>query len=152
MNVVRLGELELTKFGHEDDPTTHIKADFPFSAATGNTSTALVYVEVEPGDRLASHVDSAEEILLILEGEAEVCVGDELSRVSPEDMVSLPAMVPHSVRNVGVETVRFVSFFSSSTNMATFDRPFGPIDQPPGESPFGERTVLIPPPVALEKA
>jgi quercetin dioxygenase-like cupin family protein len=127
------------------------KASFPFSAATGTKSTAVVYFELEPGHRLGTHTDSAEEILLLLGGTAEVSVGDEQGQVSAGEMALVPAMVPHSVRNVGDETVRVVGFFSSSTNMATFDQPLVPMGQPPSESPFGQRTFLVPFPVALEQ-
>jgi quercetin dioxygenase-like cupin family protein len=127
------------------------KASFPFSAATGTKSTGVVYFEVEPGHRLGTHTDSAEELLLLLGGTAEVSVGDEQGQVSAGEMALVPAMVPHSVRNVGDETVRVVGFFSSSTNMATFDQPLVPMGQPPSESPFGQRTFLVPFPVALEQ-
>ena len=146
----KLGELELLEAGYENDPTTRVKANFPFSAATGTKNTAVVYFEVEPGHRLGTHTDSAEEILLLLGGEAEVSVGDEQSLVSAGEMAMVPAMVPHSVRNVGDETLRVVGFFSSSTVMSTFDRPVVPTGDPPSEAPFGQRTFLTPFPVALE--
>ncbi len=152
MYTVRLSELELPEAGYENDPTMRAKANFPFSAATGNKNTAVVYFEIEPGHRLGTHTDSAEEILLILEGEAEATVGDEQGRVSAGEMAVVPAMVPHALRNVGDETVRVVGFFSSSTVMSTFDQPLVPMDPPPSdEPPFGQRTFLIPFPVALEQ-
>ncbi len=137
--------------GYENDPTMRVKANFPFSAATGTKNTAVVYFEVEPGHRLGTHTDSAEELLLILGGTGEVSVGDEQGQVSAGEMALVPAMVPHSVRNVGDETLRVVGFFSSSTVMATFDQPIVPMGQPPSESPFGQRTFLVPFPVALEQ-
>jgi quercetin dioxygenase-like cupin family protein len=152
MYTVRLSELEMPEAGYENDPTMRVKADFPFSAATGTKNTAVVYFEVEPGHRLGTHTDSAEEILLILQGEAEATVGDESGRVSAGEMAVVPAMVPHALRNVGDETLRVVGFFSSSTVMSTFDQPLVLMDQPPrDEPPFGQRTFLAPFPVALEQ-
>lgn len=151
MYTVRLSDLEMPEAGYENDPTVRAKANFPFSAATGTKSTAVVYFEVEPGHRLGTHTDSAEELLLIVEGEAEATVGDEQGRVSAGEMALVPAMVPHSVRNVGDETLRVVGFFSSSTVMATFDQPLVPMGEPPSEPPFGQRTFLVPFPVALEQ-
>ena len=148
---VKGSELELLEAGYEDDPTMRVKATFPFSAATGTKNTAVVYFELAPGHRLGTHTDSAEEILLILEGTAEVSVGDEQGRLSAGEMAVVPAMVPHGLRNVGEETVRVVGFFSSSTVMSTFDRPIVPMGQPPSEPPFGQRTFLAPFPVALEQ-
>jgi quercetin dioxygenase-like cupin family protein len=152
MYTVRLSELEMPEAGYENDPTMRATAAFPFSAATGTKNTAVVYFEVEPGHRLGTHTDSAEEILLILAGEAEATVGDESGRVSAGEMAVVPAMVPHALRNVGDETLRVVGFFSSSTVMSTFDQPLVPMDQPPSdEPPFGQRTFLTPFPVALEQ-
>ena len=151
MFTVRLSDLELQEGGYENDPTMRTKVNFPFSAATGSKNTAVAYFEIEPGHRLGTHTDSAEEILLIHEGEAEVTVGDEQGQVSAGEIALAPAMVPHSVRNVGDETVRVVAFFSSSTVMSTFDQPVVPMGEPPGESPFGQRTFLTPFPVALEQ-
>ncbi len=148
---VKSSELELLEAGYKDDPTMRVKATFPFSAATGTKNTAVVYFELEPGHRLGTHTDSAEEILLILEGTAEVSVGDEQGRLSAGEMAVVPAMVPHGLRNVGEETVRVVGFFSSSTVMSTFDQPIVPMGQPPSEPPFGQRTFLAPFPVALEQ-
>src|ERR671912_1529195 len=129
MYTVRLSELELPEGGYENDPTMRVKGNSPFSAATGTKNSAVVYFELEPGHRLGTHTDSAEEILLILEGEAEATVGDEQGRVSAGDMAVVPAMVPHALRNVGDETVRVVGFFSSNVVASTFDRPMKPLGQ-----------------------
>lgn len=153
MYVVSLDELELMRLGYEDDPEARVNGTFPFSVASGNKSTAAVYFEVKPGKKLPTHTDTSEEILLILAGEARVTIGDEEGRVSAGDAALIPSMVPHSVRNVGEEKLRVIGFFSGNTSMATFDKPLVPLDGPPeGPPPFGERTLTIPPPVALEQA
>jgi quercetin dioxygenase-like cupin family protein len=151
MFTVELSELELFDGGYENDPTMRVRIIFPFSVATGTKNTAVVYFEIEPGHRLGTPTDSAEEILLLRRGEAEVSVGGEQGRVSAAEMALVPAMVPHSVRTVGNETVRVVGFFSSSTVMSTFDQPIVPTGEPPSEAPFGQRTTLTPFPVALEQ-
>ena len=142
MYTVRLSELELPEAGYENDPTMRVKGNSPFSAATGTKNTAVVYFEVEPGHRLGTHTDSAEEILLILEGEAEATVGDEQGLVSAGDMAVVPAMVPHALRNVGDETVRVVGFFSSNVVASTFDQPM---------MPLGQRVVGTPPVLAEDE-
>jgi quercetin dioxygenase-like cupin family protein len=147
----KIDELELLEGSYEDDPTMRVRVNFPFYVGTGTKNTAVVYFEIEPGHRLGTHTDSAEEILLILGGTAEVSVGDEQGQISAGEMAVVPAMVPHSVRNVGDETLRVVGFFSSSTVMSTFDQPIVPMGEPPSEPPFGQRTFLIPFPVALEQ-
>ena len=125
----RIEQLELVEVWYENDPTMRLKVNFPFFLGTGTKSTAVVYFELEPGHRLGTHTDSAEEVLLILEGEAEVSLGDEQGRLSAGEMALVPAMVPHGLRNVGDETVRVVGFFSSNVVVSTFDQPMMPFDQ-----------------------
>ncbi len=132
----RIDQLELMEFWYEDDPTMRVKANFPFYVGTGTKNTAVVYFELEPGRRLGTHTDSAEEILLILQGTAEVSLGDEQGRLSAGEMAVVPAMVPHGLRNVGEETVRVVGFFSSNVVVSTFDQPM---------MPLGQRVVGTPP-------
>jgi len=132
----RIDELELLEVWYENDPTMRLKVNFPFFLGTGTKSTAVVYFEIEPGYRLGTHTDSAEEILLILEGEAEVSLGDEQGRLSAGEMALVPAMVPHGLRNVSDETVRVVGFFSSNVIVSTFDQPM---------MPFNQRVVGTPP-------
>ena len=63
MSAVNVNELELQEVASVIDPTALTRFNFPVYAATGAASTAVVYFEVEPGKRLASHHDGAEEIL-----------------------------------------------------------------------------------------
>jgi quercetin dioxygenase-like cupin family protein len=132
----RIDQLELLEVWYENDPTMRLKVNFPFFVGTGTKSTAVVYFEIEPGHRLGTHTDSAEEILLILEGEAEVSLEDVQGRLSAGEMALVPAMVPHGMRNAGDETVRVVGFFSSNVVVSTFDQPM---------MPFGQRVVGTPP-------
>ena len=94
-----------------------MRVSFPINASTGADSSAVVYFEVEPGERLASHTDSAEEILYIVSGTADAEVGDERGRVSAGDLAVIPAMVPHGLVNVGEDTLRVVGFFSSEDRL-----------------------------------
>jgi quercetin dioxygenase-like cupin family protein len=152
MYVVRLNDLHLPELGYAHDETARVSGTFPFSAAVGNKSTAMVYFELAPGKRLPIHTDTAEEILFILEGTAEVTLGDERVIASAGNLALVPALVPHGLRNIGENRVRVIGFFSSSTNMATFDYPLVPLDLPADmPSMFGERTVLAPLPAALEQ-
>ncbi len=138
----KISELELLEGSYEDDPTMRVRFNFPFYVGSGTKNTAVVYFEIEPGHRLGTHTDSAEEILLILEGEAEATVGDESGRVSAGEMAVVPAMVPHALRNVGDETVRVVGFFSSNVVASTFDQPIMPV---------GQRVVGTPPVLAEDE-
>lgn len=100
-----------------------IRVAFPFHSAAGTGSTAAVLFELEPGSMLATHRDSAEEVLHILAGEGEAKIGDEQARVRAGQIAIVPAMAPHSLRNVGETTLRVLGVFSSSTLVATFEEP-----------------------------
>ncbi len=136
MITARLNELELMEVWYESDPTMRVRVNFPFFLGTGNKSTAVVYFEIEPGNRLGTHTDSAEEILLIQEGTAEVSLGDEQGQLSAGEMALVPVMVPHGLRNAGDETLRVAGFFSSNVVVTTFDQPM---------MPFGQQVVGTPP-------
>ena len=113
----------------KSDPSVRVRADFPLSAATGSESSAVVYFELEPGCKLGRHTDSAEEVLLVLEGTVEVEVGDERGRISAGEMAVVPEMVPHGVANVGDSMARVIGFFSRGHIVATFDQPYEPMGQ-----------------------
>ena len=103
-----------------------MRVAFPHSSAVGTASTATVYFELEPGSHLGSHQDSAEELLLVIEGEGEATVGDETVPATEGAILTVPAMVLHDIRNVGSGPLRVLGFFSASTVVATFDEPAAP--------------------------
>lgn len=126
MHFVSLDSLELMDHASELDPERRVRVGFPHHSVVGNASTATVYFELEPGARLGMHTDSAEELLLVLEGDAEATVGDEQARAHAGTIVTVPAMEPHDIRNVGEGALRVLGFFSSSTVVATFEEPLAP--------------------------
>ena len=93
---------------------------FPVSSATGTAATAVVYMELEPGGALPEHRDSAEEILVGLEGAVEAFVGDERTILAEGQLAVVPAMAPHGLVNTGDRRARVLGFFGGSTNVATF--------------------------------
>jgi len=132
MHVVNLDNAELADMDG-------LRFGFPLSSATATASTAVVYMEFEPGAELPSHTDSAEELLLVLEGAAEGTIGDETGRLQAGDIAVVPALAPHGLRNVGDGTLRVVGFFSSSTNIGVFERPL----------PTGDQVVVVGAPFVL---
>jgi quercetin dioxygenase-like cupin family protein len=131
-------DLQLNEAWLADDPRKRVRVAFPINRSTGAEHTAVVYFEVAPGDRLASHTDSAEEILYIVAGEGEAEVGDERGPVRAGDLAVIPAMVPHGVVNTGDEPLKVVGFFCESEITSTFEAPIQPI---------GEATVTMGVPV-----
>ena len=80
----------------------------------------------EPGGTLPEHTDSAEEWLLCLEGTVEATVGDETGTLEAGQLALVPALAPHSARNVGDGPARILGFFGGSTNVAHFTRELAP--------------------------
>ena len=125
----------------DSDPKARVRVNFPINRQAGSEDSAVVYFEVAPGERLARHTDSAEEVLYIVAGTAEAEVGDERGLVHAGDLAVIPAMVPHGVRNVGEATLKVVGFFSEAAIYSEFEEPLQPI----GESVLPE---MAPVPVA----
>jgi len=129
MLTAKTRELELMQGWFESDPEqTRVRVTFPINKWAGSADSAVVYFEIEPRNRLAEHTDSADEILYMVAGDAEAQVGDERERLTAGDLAVIPAMVPHSVVNVGTETVKVVGFFAESEIISTFNesvQPFG---------------------------
>jgi quercetin dioxygenase-like cupin family protein len=103
-----------------------LSVTFPFSSATGTADTAAVYQVYEPGGVLPEHTDSAEEWLLVLEGTVEATVGDETGILEAGQLALVPAIAPHSARNIGEGPARILGFFGASTNVAHFSDELAP--------------------------
>jgi quercetin dioxygenase-like cupin family protein len=124
-------QLDLNSFPLMDvesaiDPTRRVRVGFPHHSQVGNASTATVYFELDPGMHVGMHRDSSEELLLILEGEGEATVGEETAVAQAGALLTVPAMEPHDILNVGTGTLRVLGFFSAPTLVATFDEPVAP--------------------------
>ena len=116
------------------------RVSFPLHSATGTASTATVLFELDPGAELPMHTDSAEELLIVVQGTAEARVGDEVGVLERHQVGLVPPMAPHGLRNIGDDVLRVFGTFSSSTVISTFERPF---------EPGGPQVVTIGSPVPL---
>ena len=101
-----------------------LRVGFPLHSATGTASTATVLFELDPGYELGVHTDSAEELLIILQGTGEARVGGDVGRVVKDQVALVPPMAPHGLRNIGDDVLRVLGTFSASTVVSTFERPF----------------------------
>jgi len=126
MLAVQLQDRDLWDVTSEQDPARRMRVDFPIFSGTGAAAASVVYFELEPGAHCGVHTDSAEEIVLILAGEAEAVVADERGRLSVGGIALVPALVSHDVINVGEGTVKVVGFFASSTVVSVFEDPLMP--------------------------
>ena len=120
-------KLELTTTSVDGDPEHRVHVDFPINVHTGSADSAVVYFEIDPGDKLATHTDSAEEVLYVIQGEAEAHAGDETGRLTAGDLAVIPAMVPHGVRNVGDTRLKVVGFFSEARIVSRFGAALQPV-------------------------
>ena len=126
MQAIDLDGLELMEVASALDPTRRVRVTFPFSSATGTAATAAVYFELEPGAHVGVHTDSAEELLVILEGTGVGLVGDETAPVAAGQVVLVPAMVRHDITNTGDGPLRVLGTFAGSVVVATFEEPVAP--------------------------
>lgn len=127
MTTVNLNRLELNEFTGKEDPRQHCKASFPLVGAHGSRKLATVYFEIAPGDRLGRHTDSAEELLVVLEGQLEATVNGEKAVLGPGEIALVPELEPHDLRNTGDGTARVLGVFGGSNNIvATFDQQWLP--------------------------
>lgn len=123
-----LNQLELTEFTAQNKKGQRCRATFPMLGAHGTRDSATVYFELAPGDELGTHTDSAEELLLIYEGDVEVTVGQESGRLSKGQLALVPKMVPHNLKNTGNSTVKVLGFFGGVNNIVSvFDEVWHPI-------------------------
>jgi quercetin dioxygenase-like cupin family protein len=122
----RVSELEPTEYWCEADPTLRGRLELPIHTGTGSVSSAVIYFEHEPGQHHGRHTDSAEEVVLVLDGEAEVVAGEERMRLEAGELALVPALVPHDISNVGSGRLRVVGFFSSAAVVSHFDEELAP--------------------------
>ena len=130
MKKVNLNTLELTEFTGKNAPGQHCFSTFPLFGAHGTESTATVYFELEPGDELGRHTDSAEELLIVLEGEnIEAEVGGETAPLSKGEIALVPKMVPHNIINHGKSNAKVLGVFGGANHIiATFEKTWLPLD------------------------
>ena len=106
------------------------------SADVGAEASGSSILEVDPGCLLPRHTDSAEEVIVIVAGNANVIVGDESATAGQGAVALVPAGVPHEVRNAGDSLLRFWAIYAASDVTTTYSEPV----QPGGErerSPLG---------------
>ncbi len=130
----RLDELALADFSVGDDPTAEARIALPISAENESPNT-VVYLEVDPGKRIALHTHTAEEVFVVLQGTGVVTAGDQQWSASAGAIAVAPAFAKHGWENTGSETLRLVGFFGANVIINEFDEPV---------APFGVATFVTP--------
>lgn len=126
---VNLNDIVLNEFIAKKNPGQRCKATFPLFGAHGSRDSATVLVELDPQEELGTHTDSAEELLLVLEGTIEAEINGERTIASKGELILVPKMMPHNFRNTGHEKARVLGFFGGANNIvATFDNTWWPTE------------------------
>lgn len=128
MQTLSTNDLELLEAFFDSDPDRNrVSVAFPINKWSGADASAVVYFELEPGRALATHTDSAEEVLFIVAGRGEATVGEETGTLERGDLAVIPAMAPHGLVNTGEETLKVVGFFGEAEVESTFEEPVQPV-------------------------
>ena len=126
MTVKAPDELDFSDAWIEGDETARWRSAAALGPGTGAADSGSSVLEVEAGCRLARHTDSAEETIVVLEGQAEVQLGEETSQVPAGGVALVPAREPHEVRNAGEEILRFAAVYADADVVTTYEQPVQP--------------------------
>jgi quercetin dioxygenase-like cupin family protein len=91
------------------------------SAVNGSVQLCVFEQWCAPGCGAPTHLHAVEEVLSVLEGEAEIWVEGERAVVSAGQSVLVPAGRRHGFRNVGSSTLHVQATLAAPIFEATFD-------------------------------
>ncbi len=96
------------------------------------------HVTLEPkGGQVPWHNQDSEEIYFVIEGEGEMCLGEERRSLSTGQMVYIPPTVFHQLTNVGDTPLRFMYCYAPAGDVAHWRQelagtlPKAGVDAPP---------------------
>jgi len=80
---------------------------------------SLGYVTLEPkGGQVPWHNQAQEEVYFVIEGEGEMCLGDERGRLGTGQAVLIPPGVYHQLTNVGDTPLTFIYCYGPAGDVA----------------------------------
>ena len=91
------------------------------SATTGTSQLCIFEQWCDPGLGAPPHLHAVEEILTVLEGEAEIMVEDARSLATAGQSVVIPAGRKHSFTNSGTGTLHVRAILASPVFEAAYD-------------------------------
>ena len=80
----------------------------------GTTSSSLSISLADPGTGAPLHAHEDDELIVLLDGELEVRIGDEVVTVGPEHTVVVPPNVPHAFTVTGRSKARMLGFLPAT--------------------------------------
>ena len=91
-------------------PADHRGDFFRVLQETERSQTAVM--TVAPGQDAGPEETHADQILYVIDGQAEVRVGKELATAGPGTLVTIPAGTPHHVRSTGAVPLFFLTVYA----------------------------------------
>jgi mannose-6-phosphate isomerase-like protein (cupin superfamily) len=91
------------------------------SAVTGSVQLCVFQQWCDPGKGAPTHLHAVEEVLTVLEGEAEFWLEDERMKVTAGQSMIVPAGRKHGFRNIGKGTLHTQAILASPIFEAAFD-------------------------------
>jgi mannose-6-phosphate isomerase-like protein (cupin superfamily) len=83
--------------------------------ARAGIDISVFVVHTPPGKFIEMHVHPYSETFVLLAGEGRWTVGEEVTELSPEALLVVPADTPHGLRNIGDVPLLVVSVHESGT-------------------------------------
>lgn len=95
----------------------------------GSIQTSVWQIEIQPGTHAVPHQVTAEEIFIVLDGEANVTLADEVTPARAGDAIVIPAETDFALDNSGQAPLRLICVFpvggqARTANGAVFTPPW----------------------------
>ena len=80
---------------------------------------AMRCFEIQPGGSMPNHTNQVEHEQFVLSGSAKIGIGEEIVEVKKDDIVFIPADIPHWYRNSGDEPFIFLCLVPNKPDVTT---------------------------------
>lgn len=80
---------------------------------------AMRCFEIQPGGSMPNHTNLVEHEQFVLNGIAKIGIGEEVFEVKKDDIVYIPAEIPHWYKNIGDEPFRFLCLVPNKPDTTT---------------------------------
>ena len=91
------------------------------SAVTGSVQLCMFQQWCEPGKGAPTHLHAVEEVLTVLDGQAEMWIGDERAMLTAGQSMIVPAGRKHGFRNTGDGILHVQATLAAPIFEASFD-------------------------------
>ena len=110
----------------DEDPSARWRSTSGHGPEAGAAASGSSLLEVDPGQCLPRHTDSAEETIVVVDGTASVILDDDQEVLGPGTVALIPEAVPHEVRNAGESILRFIAVYAGTDVVTTYEQEVRP--------------------------